>query len=135
MKSFLRRRVADPLLAQLRQGTSPEKLALSAAVGFTLGCFPVVGVTTTLGVAAAVVFKLNHAAVQVANYAAYPLQIALLYPLFRLGRAWFSFAGEGWVGGVLGTITAWGLFAPAAAVVLYYASLPAMRWARARSDA
>lgn len=70
----------------LRQGLSPGALAAAVAVGLALGVFPVVGTTTLLCAGAALVLGLNPAAVQLANYLAYPLQLALLVPFVRLGE-------------------------------------------------
>jgi uncharacterized protein (DUF2062 family) len=72
-------------LTWLLEGFSPERLALSLALGFVFGCIPVVGVPTGLCVLIAVIFRLNHPAIQAANYAAMPLQVALIAPLVKLG--------------------------------------------------
>jgi uncharacterized protein (DUF2062 family) len=77
----MRKKAAEWLLA----GFSPERLALSLALGFVLGCIPVVGVPTGLCVAVALAFRLNHPAIQAANYAAMPFQVALIAPLVKLG--------------------------------------------------
>lgn len=69
----------------LRQGISPRRLALTLALGFALGCIPVIGVTTVLCAVLAIVLRLNLPAIQVANYAAMPLQLALIVPFVRLG--------------------------------------------------
>jgi len=120
------------MLAQLQQGTSPKKLALSVALGLTFGLFPVVGATSLLCLAAGVLFRLNHVALQAANYAAYPLQLLLLYPLLQAGRSFFGFAAGGWGWGLLGMISVWALFAPVAGVLLFFISLPVLRWADVR---
>jgi uncharacterized protein (DUF2062 family) len=72
-------------LVWLRQGFSPERLALTLALGFVLGCIPVVGVPTGLCLLVAAAFRLNHPAIQAANYAAMPVQVALIAPLVKLG--------------------------------------------------
>lgn len=87
MRELARRRILEPLLAQLRQGITPEKLALTLALGLALGAFPVLGVTTLLCAAAGVALRLNQPAIQVANYLAYPLQLGLFVPFFHAG-AW-----------------------------------------------
>src|SRR5665213_2219587 len=69
----------------LRQGISPRRLALTLAIGFVLGCIPVVGIPTALCAMVALVFGLNQPAIQAANYLAMPFQLALLVPFVRLG--------------------------------------------------
>src|SRR3981081_2804173 len=46
-QGFFYRRLVRPLLDLLRQGATPEKLALSVALGAMLGVFPMLGATTT----------------------------------------------------------------------------------------
>ena len=46
--------------------------------------------TTLLCLAVAPVFGLNQPAMQLANYLAYPLQLVLLIPFFRLGARLFG---------------------------------------------
>ena len=38
-----------------------------------------------------IAFRLNHVALQVANYAVYPLQLALLIPFYRVAAAQFGY--------------------------------------------
>ena len=87
---FLRRRIAIPILDLLRQGITPEKIALSIALGITLGVTPVLGSTSLLCFLAAVVFRLNVPAIQLVNYFVYPLQFALLIPFIRMGEWIFA---------------------------------------------
>ena len=87
---FLRRRIARPILELLGQGITPEKMALSVALGVALGVFPVLGTTTALCALAALILRLNLPAIQIVNYFVYPLQIALLIPFFRMGEKLFS---------------------------------------------
>lgn len=81
----LRRRVADPVLQQLRRGATPRELAFSLAVGVVISVMPLFGVTTVVALAAAALLRLNPVAVVAANYAAYPLQILLFIPFFQAG--------------------------------------------------
>ena len=76
----------------LRQGISPRRLALTLALGFAIGCLPVVGIPTALCAVLALTLGLNQPAIQAANYAAMPLQILLIVPFLRLGR-WLLSAG------------------------------------------
>ena len=80
----------------LRQGISPWRLALTLALGFAIGCLPVVGIPTVLCAALAVGLRLNLPAIQAANYAAMPLQLALVVPFVRMG-GWLVSAGAGHV--------------------------------------
>lgn len=87
VKQFLKTRLVDPILHLLTQGITPKKIALSVAIGVVVGCFPLLGTTTTLCTIAALVFGLNLPAIQIVNYLVYPLQLFLLIPLIRLGEA------------------------------------------------
>ena len=82
----LRERIAERIAALLRQGTSPDSLALSLAVGASLGLFPIVGATTFLCLLVGAVCGLSHPALQLANYAVAPLQIVLILAFVRLGE-------------------------------------------------
>jgi len=76
----------------LRQGISPRRLALTLALGFAVGCIPVVGIPTVLCAGLALALRLNLPAIQAANYAAMPLQLVLIVPFVRLGELLFSSA-------------------------------------------
>lgn len=89
-EGFFRRRIARPIMELLRQGVTPEKMALSLALGVALGVFPVLGTTTALCALAAFILRLNLPAIQIVNYFVYPLQIALLVPFFRAGEKLFG---------------------------------------------
>jgi len=88
--SFVQRRLIGPLKAQLTQGVTPARLALALSLGAVLGVLPVLGVTTLLSAVVAAALRLNQPAIQVANYAAYPLQLLLLIPFFQAGAALFG---------------------------------------------
>jgi len=77
--------------AWLRQGISPRRLALTLALGFAIGCIPVVGIPTVLCLLLALALKLNLPAIQAANYAVMPLQMVLIVPFTRLGGRLFTF--------------------------------------------
>lgn len=89
MKRRLRRWFWEPLLAQLRQGLSPERLAWTVAAGLALGTYPVLGTTTLLCLGAAHSARLNQPVIHLVNQAAYPLQLLLLVPFMKLGIALF----------------------------------------------
>lgn len=74
----------------MRQGLSADSLATGLAAGAVCGVFPILGLSTLLCIAVGTVFRLNHVALQTANYLVYPLQLILLLPLFRAGAALFG---------------------------------------------
>lgn len=137
-------RVLEPLKAQLTQGVSPVRLAVALALGLTLGTFPVLGATTALCALAALGLRLNQPAIQVANYFAYPLQLAAYLPLFAAGAALFAappvtFTLAGlqaelaadlpatvarYAGANLRAVAAWALAAPAAFGLAFLALRP-----------
>ncbi|MFN0126123.1 MAG: DUF2062 domain-containing protein [Verrucomicrobiales bacterium] len=145
--SFWRRRLVDPLVAQLRQGVTPEKLALTLALGLALGCFPIIGSTTVLCAAAAVVLRLNQPIIHTINQLVYPLQLALLIPYYRMGEWLFRtpsvplslpllferFAADAWQFlqdyGLLALqgIAVWCLLAPGAIAFVYFATRDSLR--------
>jgi uncharacterized protein (DUF2062 family) len=86
VRAFLRRRLIEPILDLLRQGVTPEKIALSLAFGLGIGIFPVLGVSTVLCTLIAIVLRLNLPAIQLVNYLASPLQLALIIPFVRVGE-------------------------------------------------
>lgn len=90
MKEFLQKRLVRPILQLLTQGITPEKIALSLAFGIMLGVFPVLGTTSLLCLIAALLFRLNLAAVQLLNILVYPLWFALLIPFVRAGERLFG---------------------------------------------
>jgi len=77
-------------LGFLKQGLTPEKLALCVSLGAVIGIFPALGWTTLLCFGVAWALKLNQPAMQSVNYLVYPLQLALLIPFFRLGESLFG---------------------------------------------
>jgi uncharacterized protein (DUF2062 family) len=75
----------------LRQGISPRRLALTLALGFAIGCIPLMGIPTLVCAALALALRLNLPAIQAANYAVMPLQVLLIVPFVKLGGRMFSF--------------------------------------------
>jgi len=84
--SFWQRRVLTPIVNQLKQGITPEKIALTLALGVLLSIFPIIGATTILCGLAAFALRLNQPIIQLINYLAYPVQLALLIPFYRAGE-------------------------------------------------
>lgn len=89
IRRWFRRKVRQPLLSLLKQGTSPRRLAASIACGAVVGVCPLVGASTFVSVFLAALFRLNHPATQLFNYLVYPLQILLVIPFIQLGSFLF----------------------------------------------
>src|ERR1700751_14009 len=87
-ENFLQRRV-KPLAKLLRQGVTPEKLALSLALSAALAVIPAFGWSVWLCGLAGLALGVDLPAMQVVNYFLYPAQVALLLPFFRLGETLF----------------------------------------------
>jgi uncharacterized protein (DUF2062 family) len=83
------RRAAALVARQLTQGVTPERLALTIALGLVLGVFPVLGTTTILCGIAAAALGLNQPVIQLVNYIAYPAQLVALIPFYRAGETLF----------------------------------------------
>jgi uncharacterized protein (DUF2062 family) len=152
MRRLWTQRVVEPVKALLRQGMTPEKLALALAAGVATGLFPVIGSTTLLGLGTAAALRLNLPTLQLANWFTYPFQIAMIVPLVRLGE-WlagappvsFSVAevvastaadpvgtlGRFGLTGLHG-ILGWMAVVPVVVLVLYRALLPALRGVQVR---
>ena len=144
---FIQRRVVRPVLNLLRQGSTPEKIALSIAFGLVMGIFPSLGWTTVMCLLAAVIFRLNLPVMQLVNYFAYPLQLVMLIPFIRAGEFLFHSVRLSlslpqilamiktdvwhaikvlWIATVH-AIAAWALIAPLAIYVIYRILSPMLR--------
>ena len=86
VSDWLRRKVRDPLVAELRQGATPEAVSAAVTVSFAIAILPVIGVTTLMCLLVGRVFRLNHVVMQIINHSSYPLQILLIVPFVRLGE-------------------------------------------------
>jgi uncharacterized protein (DUF2062 family) len=90
MRAFLKRKIVDPILAFLKQGVTPSKLAWAISLGIVLATMPVFGSGTLLCLLAIWLFRLNPAAVLLVNQLAYPLQFLLYFPFIRAGEWLFD---------------------------------------------
>jgi len=88
-RRFYHNRIITPILGLLKQGISPEKIAMSMSTGIVMGLFPIVGITSLLCIVTSFFFRLNQAMTQLFNWLVYPLQIILILPFFRLGSFLF----------------------------------------------
>jgi uncharacterized protein (DUF2062 family) len=83
--SWVKRKVLVPIRIALRNGISQKRLAISLALGVTIGLIPFYGVTTLLVGLIAVTLKLDFVIMQIVHYIVHPIQIALLIPFFKAG--------------------------------------------------
>ena len=141
------RRFVAPIRSQLQQGTSPDKIALTIALGLVISTFPILGTTTALCALAAFWLRLNQPIIQLVNYAAYPLQFLALIPLLRAGETVFGrphvslsiamlrerlsagvlrFVGDFGMMGLRGAAV-WCLLAPPLVAMIYVSIRPALR--------
>jgi uncharacterized protein (DUF2062 family) len=143
-------RAALPRLrALMGRAHTPEKIALSVAMGIALGLFPIFGTTTLLCVVAAVALRLNHPAIQLTNQLMYFVQIPLIVVFIRIGESMLGIApipfsatvmlaelrthptllferfGAAGLHGILG----WAVVAPVLVGLSYAALLPLLRGA------
>ena len=147
LKKFWQERVVALIAAQFTQGFTPQKISLTVTLGLTLGVFPIFGATTTLCALAGLWLKLNQPVIQLVNYLASPLQLALILVFVRIGewimhapRVSFSipelfrkfhespanFFREFGLTGLHGII-AWLVIAPFFAALIYFLLLPPLK--------
>jgi uncharacterized protein (DUF2062 family) len=86
-KGWVRRRFVFPFIKAIKAGISIERLAVSLALGITVGLIPLYGFTTLIVGCIALSLRLNFVAMQVAHYVVHPIQIALIVPFLKLGDA------------------------------------------------
>lgn len=146
--SFWQRRVRDPVSALFTQGITPDRVALTLAVGTACSLFPFLGFTSLLNLGAGLWLRLNQPILQTLNQLLGPLQLVLIVAYVRLGEwlwrmqddrftvaemlrvfreaSFGEFLGRfGWAG--IHAFTAWALTAPLLIVTLYCALRPALR--------
>ena len=147
LKKFWQERVVAVIVAQFTQGFTPQKIALTIALGLNLAVFPILGSTTLLCALVAFCLKLNQPVIQLVNWLAYPLQFMLLLGFVRIGE-WvmratpvsfsipellqkfqespIKFMQDFGMTGVHGII-AWLLIAPFVAALIYFLLLPPLK--------
>jgi len=146
-RSLWQRRIRDPIIAQLTQGITPEKIALTLAVGSAFAVFPILGTSTLLCFLAAFALRLNQPITQLINQACWPIHLPVIYLCVRLGEKIFGaphhhfdlrqmnqmlwneparFFNE-FGASALHAVVAWSLIAPFYIGLVYACSLPVMR--------
>lgn len=144
---FWRRRVVAPLVAQLTQGVTPDRLALTLGLGVACGLFPFLGFTTALCAVVAAALRLNQPVIHVVNQLLWPVQLAGI-PLYvaagqrlfgappvpvdpqEIARVFAESPAEFWTRfGLMGlhALTAWLLSAPLLVAACSLATRPLLR--------
>lgn len=77
-------------MAQLTQGVTPDKIALTIAVGSTLALFPILGTTSLLCLIAGIILRLNQPIIQAVNWLCAPIHIPLIFYCVHLGEKLFG---------------------------------------------
>ena len=142
--NFFRNRIINPVVNLLKQGMTPQKLAVTVAIGTVVGVVPAIGVTTVVCTALAARLRLNIAATVLVSYLMQPLQILLIIPFAKMSiylfgledlrfslqeitamfRAdWLTALGMIWKAN-LAAVASWGLIAVPAGILLYLLMLP-----------
>lgn len=89
-RGFWQRRIKEPIVTQLTQGVTPDKLALTLAVGVACGLFPCLG-TWILCFTAAILLRLNQPIIQIVNQLLWPVHVLLAIPFYLwMGKVVFN---------------------------------------------
>ena len=89
-RTLWERRVRDPIVMQLTQGITPEKIALTFAVGSACALFPIFGVTSLMCFLAALVWRLNQPIIQILNQLLFPVHVMVFLLCVHLGERLFG---------------------------------------------
>ncbi|KAH7441602.1 hypothetical protein KP509_03G045300 [Ceratopteris richardii] len=137
-------KVVDPFIMILKRGLEPKLLSLSAALGLTIGLFPVCGVTLVLCALTAVILqsKCHVPTLMLGNFMASFFELGLLFPLMRVGEMvtggehfvissdglWEAIRGwrapRGLIFGMMHAVIGWLLVSPFCVAILYGVFFP-----------
>ncbi len=78
------------LIGFLKSGITPQKLALTCALGVIIGILPIWGITTLLCFLVAAIFRVNVVVLQLVHYFVYPIQLLMIIPFIKLGTYLFG---------------------------------------------
>ena len=151
-RGFWRRRLVDPLRAQLTRGVTPDRLAFTVGLGTACSLFPFLGLTSLLNLGVGMALRLNHPILQTLNQLLGAVQLALILVYVRIGEwLWGADTGAftlsevlrvfrdetltaffqqfGWAG--LHALTAWLLTSPLLIAIIAFSLRPLFqRWIR-----
>ena len=142
---FWQRRLIAPIIKQLTQGITPQKISFTLAVGSACSLFPFLGFTALLNLGVGILLKLNHPILQTLNQLLTPIHLLLLLVYVRTGEwiwgadeslfsitevvrqfadlSFFDFLQKfGWAG--VHAFTAWSMSIPLIFVAVYYPLQP-----------
>lgn len=146
--SFWQRRVRDPIVALFTQGITPDKVALTLAVGTACSLFPFLGFTSLLNLGVGLWLRMNQPILQTLNQLLGPVHLVMIVAYVRLGEWLWRMQDDrftvtemlrvfreaslgdfvhrfGWAG--LHAFSAWALTTPLLVAGLYYGLRPALR--------
>ena len=83
-EGYIQKKFIRPLVNLLKQGMDPSRLSLALTSGAIIGVFPILGIATVVCGGVAAFFRLNHPAIQLANYVVFPMQLVLFFPFLTL---------------------------------------------------
>jgi uncharacterized protein (DUF2062 family) len=147
VRSIWQRRIRDPIVAQLTQGITSEKIALTLAVGSAFAVFPILGTSTVLCFLAALVLRLNQPITQLINQVCWPVHVPVIYLCVRFGEKLFGVAPahfsmremshllwndptrflHDFGATALHAVAAWSVIAPFYVAIVYFLTLPIIR--------
>lgn len=84
--SRFQRWIVEPVVKQLKQGTSPERLSWSVSLGITLGIFPIMGSTSVVCLVIGYIFKLNQPVTHLFKTLTYPIHLPMILVYIHLGE-------------------------------------------------
>lgn len=146
-RTFWQRRLLDPIRHQLTQGITPEKIALTIAVGSAIAMFPLLGTTTLICLVVGIFLKLNQPIIQAVNYLCTPLHLWFIVASLKWGERIFGAAHSrfeframrqlfteqplqflhDFSVAAMHACFVWGVLAPFWGTAVYYVSLPILR--------
>ncbi len=85
-RPFWRRWIVDPIVQQLTNGITPDRLSWTIAWGAVLGIFPIMGSTSLLCFAVGWVMKFNQPVLHIFKTLVYPLHLALILVFIHMGQ-------------------------------------------------
>ena len=150
---FWRRRFVQPVMNQLTQGVTPDRVAATLAIGPVCSILPFFGFTTLLNVGVGIALRMNQPILHALNTLLGPVQLALILVYVRGGELLWGHRGEGftvgemlrefrdrslleflqqfgWAG--IHAASAWAISSPLVMAAIYFESRPLLRRAARR---